>query len=156
MPRALKICREMLLERVSYTRTGCWEWLGCRNGDNYGSVEVQGKVYRTHRLAAHLWLGFDLTSRMEVCHKCDNPPCFNPNHLFIATHAENMRDCKLKGRRPNLKGECHPKARLTEPDVHLIRALRAQGWAPTEIAPIFDINPMRISDITRKRIWRHI
>lgn len=156
MPKRNYISEELILSRTTEMDSGCWEWQGPYNSSGYGSVEVAGKTYGTHRIAAHLWLGFELTSLLSVCHRCDNPPCCNPAHLFVATHRENMQDCKRKGRRPDLKGECHPKAILSEADVHLIRALRKAGWAPREIAPIFDIKRARISDIAAKRIWRHI
>lgn len=66
-----------------------------------------------HRLAAHLWLGFDLNDPRFVLHRCDNPPCFNPDHLFIGTVQDNQADMAAKGRSPNRK--------LTEDDVRRIR-----------------------------------
>lgn len=85
--------------------TGCWIFTGNRpklpNGQlGYGLVRYghRRKQVSVHRLAAHLWLRFDLESKLEVLHKCDNPGCFNPKHLFVGTQKENIRDAMAKGR----------------------------------------------------------
>ena len=77
---------------------GCWEWNRGRDGNNYGRINVEGHYRGSHRVAAHVWLGFDLASPLEVLHKCDNPPCINPDHLFIGTQSDNLKDCVAKGR----------------------------------------------------------
>ncbi len=78
--------------------TGCWEWTGGKQGGKYGAIYYQGKHWRVHRLAAVLWLGFDDDPSVKVLHTCDNPPCFNPAHLFTGTHQDNMDDMVSKGR----------------------------------------------------------
>jgi hypothetical protein len=78
--------------------TGCWNWTGAHNGGGYGHKYHNGRQERVHRLAAHFYLGFDLKSSLQVLHRCDNPACFNPKHLFIGTQLENMKDCVEKGR----------------------------------------------------------
>lgn len=78
--------------------TGCWNWTGCRNNRGYGKMHYRGKNQYVHRLSASFYLRYDLKSKLQVLHRCDNPACFNPKHLFIGTHADNMRDCVKKGR----------------------------------------------------------
>ena len=78
--------------------TGCWNWTGWRNERGYAKVWYLGKMVWLHRLSAHFYLRFDLRSKLHVLHKCDNPSCFNPKHLFIGTHQDNMQDATNKGR----------------------------------------------------------
>src|SRR5712671_3499964 len=92
-----------LIERIQYDlATGCWNWIGAKAGNGYGVVNWNGDQIYAHRFAAMLWLGFDLTSNLEVLHRCDNPSCFKPDHLFIGTQKDNIDDAVRKGRVPQL------------------------------------------------------
>lgn len=101
----------------------CWIWSRLHNEKGYGLV-AGGRYRKTiavHRLAAHLWLSMPLDDERCVCHTCDNPPCFNPKHLFLGTQQENVWDSINKGRRHGrvrhfeIQGQgqrrsCYPKA----------------------------------------------
>lgn len=88
-----------LSQKVRVTDNGCWEYTGyCWKKSGYGRIRIGGRILRVHRVSAFLFLGFDLNSPMMVLHTCDNPPCFNPDHLFIGTGVDNQQDCKAKGR----------------------------------------------------------
>lgn len=90
---------DRLRSRITVTQSGCWEWSESVNEHGYGRMSFRGRVYRAHRLAAHEWLGLDLADiETKVCHKCDNPPCINPDHLYLGTQSSNVRDMVERGR----------------------------------------------------------
>jgi len=95
-----KGCKD-LAERIAFqskrAESGCLEWTGSLIGRGYGRTRVGGKFYTLHRLAWTLAHG-PIPDGMFVCHKCDNPKCFELSHLFLGTPSDNRRDCIAKGR----------------------------------------------------------
>lgn len=128
--------------------TGCWLWTGYRNPDGYGQMRIDRRLRTVSRAAAAVYLGFDLDSQLHVLHDCDNPPCFNPRHLFIGTNADNRADSHRKGR--------HARAKLTEARVvEIIRLLQAREPQRT-IAARYGISQRMVSLIATRRKWRHV
>lgn len=78
--------------------TGCWEWQGYTNKKGYGSIRINGMKQRVHRAMYNLFYGA-IPNGMLVCHRCDNPKCCNPDHLFLGTYSDNLKDCWDKNRR---------------------------------------------------------
>lgn len=135
----------------------CWEWQGMRTATGYGIVARPGKHGRTitaHRYSYELHIG-PIPEGMLVCHKCDNPPCCNPNHLFIGTIAENQQDMAEKGR--SRYGENHWRHKLTTQDVKAIRELYADaGWPMRQLANHFGVSESAIFKTIKRKSWKHV
>jgi hypothetical protein len=86
-----------VLEQYVVTPDGCHEWTASTNRGGYGTLRVGDKAWKAHRLAYRRKVG-PIPRGMHVLHRCDNPPCINPDHLWIGTHTDNMRDRSAKGR----------------------------------------------------------
>jgi hypothetical protein len=86
----------------SYARVGapeeCWFWTGAKRDGGYGMFYDGNRSVQAHRFALELRLGKPIGGGMVACHHCDNPPCVNPNHLFMGTRSDNSRDSMRKGR----------------------------------------------------------
>jgi hypothetical protein len=123
----------------------CWPWRAKRNTKGYGAFQDQ----KAHRLAYEFLVG-DVPGDLLVLHRCDNPPCCNPAHLFLGTGVDNVRDMDGKGRRRSAYGEKHPHAKLTSADVAAIRASALPG---KELATLYGVASSTISEIRRYR-WR--
>ncbi len=77
----------------------CWEWRAGKEKGGYGVIGINGKSYKSHRISYFIKNNFKNFVSL-VCHKCDNPKCVNPDHLFLGSHLDNARDCNLKKRNP--------------------------------------------------------
>lgn len=133
----------------------CWEWLAA-NICGYGVFTSKQKNIRAHRFSWELKFG-DIGDGMCVLHKCDNPSCVNPKHLFLGTHKDNMRDMFSKNRRPSVRGEDHPHAKLSEEDVREIRKLYSGGgYSHSELGKRYGVSKGAISGILSGRNWKGV
>lgn len=139
------------------TEAGCHEWTRGKNSKGYGYLRFDGEDVRAHRLAFRLAFGdFADRLRLMVLHKCDNPACCNPAHLFAGTHADNMKDMQAKGRGVKQSGSRNNYARLNEDAVRRIRSMRAAGRPVAEIASHFNVHQTTVSKVITRATWRHL
>lgn len=134
------------------TERGCWEWQGSLHRLGYGRF---GKSSFAHRGAWEAANG-PVDHGLCVCHKCDNRRCVNPDHLFLGTHAENMRDMVIKGRSPRKVGSNHNMAKLTEHDVSIIKWCLDAGVQQTRLAGLYGVSKGAIGFIARGEHWKHV
>lgn len=132
----------------------CMEWPNIKRG-RYGSISVSGKSTRTHRLAYEIAIG-PIPDGLWVLHKCDNPSCFRPVHLFLGTARDNTLDCVQKGRKNAPFGERHSKAKLTDEDARLIRTLYAKGLPERMLAESCGVTRQCVREVVTGRSWKHI
>lgn len=134
----------------------CWEWTGKLKADGlpYGRHKWRGVEHYAHRFAYCLSIGFIAPDR-QVCHRCDNPRCVNPFHLFAGTSAENAADRVAKGRQQ--RGEAQATSKLTEADVREIVAAYNSGEVTQyELAAVYGVNQGAISAILSGATWGHL
>lgn len=129
--------------------SNCWEWTGNRDANGYGYFKVLGNRILSHRASLIYCSGTD--SALLACHKCHNPPCVNPFHLYRGTHADNDRDKRKSHRMPSLAGERNPNARLTEVDVRFIRTSKLKL---ADLGAMFGMTPQNIWRIKHYGVWR--
>lgn len=123
-----RLRNRLLGKRTVDSATGCWLYTGlvikAGPAEGYAYMWLRGKRVRVHRVAAMLWLGFDLSSPEWILHRCDVRHCFNPAHLYVGTPLQNTRDAQARGRLP--VGISVWNAVLTAGQVREMRALRAR------------------------------
>lgn len=86
------------IERSSINDDGCWVWGGAKFRNGYGAIRFNGETVLAHRLSYQIRSGIQIPDGLHICHKCDNRSCVNPDHLFLGTRSDNMKDCSSKGR----------------------------------------------------------
>jgi hypothetical protein len=136
----------------------CWLWKEGTNPNGYGHFHYFRGFNEHYEIVAHRFAYRILVGKipkgMGVLHVCDQPLCVNPQHLFLGTPADNMKDKKSKDRQR--KGSRVPNSKLTEKDIPVIRRLIKEGWSQPEIAVQFGVTPSLIWYIKHKKIWSHV
>lgn len=140
----------------------CWPWIGAQDLRGYGEIRDEaGRVRKAHQVVLEVVLGRPLMPHEWGLHRCDNPPCCNPWHLYAGTRADNLRDMWERGRgvTPNgRRGAANPNAKLTDADVVAIRAEMdgAPRGTQARLARSYGVSPSVIGRIAAGRIWAHV
>lgn len=140
---------DRIMERIVLDeKTGCWVWTGATQRAGYGIIgEGRRKLHSTHRFMYQHTRGVVLSGEEDVCHRCDNPPCCNPEHLFVGSAADNCFDMKLKGR---------TTSPLTIEQVREIRARRETGESYTNIGKSFGVSKVTARNVCIGKTWSGI
>lgn len=135
--------------------SGCWFWTGAISM-GYGVMSVDGKSTRAHRLSWNLHRG-KIPEGMFVCHKCDNPACVRPDHLFLGDQKANMSDCSQKGMIKTAPswvcGERQGSAKLTEKNVRMIRESKL---STSQLGRILGVCHVSVWNARVGKTWKHI
>lgn len=140
----------------------CWPWTGAVNPHGYGNINEGGRgrgSILAHRISWELHFEM-IPEGLHVLHRCDNPPCVNPAHLFLGTPAINTADKMAKGRHrcgPGMPGEGHPSAVLTADQVRGIRLQYIPRIITKQfLAEKYGVSLSTVEKIISRHLWAHI
>ena len=129
---------------VKKSNSECWPWTGATRFHGYGGIKVKGDVLRAHRVAWELFNQAEIGD-LHALHKCDNPKCCNPRHIYLGTRSDNMKDIRDRERNPNQK--------MTMAMANEIREALKRGDKPRWLAEEYGLATGTISKIKTGRIW---
>lgn len=147
MTRTNRPVEERFAEKyVPEPNSGCWLWTACCGPTGYGRMsDANDRVTGAHRLSWRIHFG-EIPDGMCVLHKCDVRCCVNPQHLFLGTQADNVADMRAKSRGSQLRGDQHPRTKLSDAGVVIIRKSKESNVA---LAARFGISASRICTIRK-------
>ncbi len=160
--RTLDIEQRFMAHVSPEPNSGCWLWAGPDGPKGYGTFHFRGSAMRAHRAAYQIWTGNPVGF---ICHKCDVRACVNPQHLYLGTHMDNMRDMRVRNRvatgdrngahthphrRP--RGEVSGQSKLT---LQSVQAIRNDTRNFTEIAKAYGVARSTIGRIKNNLLWRN-
>lgn len=144
--------------RCSFSLDACWNWQGPVNGGGYGITGGWHPIHQTcNRVSWYLTNG-EIPPDLQVCHRCDNPKCVRPDHLFLGTMDENQKDKINKNRQYRPSGEKHYGATLDEYKVRHIRYMKKEfpHMYDREIAMFVGCSRMQVSMVYHGKAWTHV
>lgn len=132
----------------------CWEWIASCSKKGYGQIGIQGKVLRTHRFVWEITNG-GIPDELQVLHKCDNRKCVNPNHLFLGTNTDNVRDKVIKSRQSKMIGEKNPCRKLSWEQISDMRSRFSRNEIRAkDLIKEYGMSPSQISKILNEKSWK--
>jgi len=130
----------------------CWDWMPCRDKTEYGALFINQKKHKAHRYSYELHYG-KIPKGKIICHRCDNPSCVNPNHLFLGTHADNSADRSAKNR--HAYGEKTGSSKLTVKQVLDIKELLDKKIKYKVVKKKYNISCSTVYCIKSGKYWKH-
>ena len=162
MPPTSKSPEERFWEKVDKSGD-CWEWIASKTRDGYGMF--RDRTLRKNMIKSHKWSWiyyFGGPGSLHVLHKCNNPGCVRPDHLYLGTHAQNMADIAKAGNHSNklhpekYYGSKNPSAKFTEEQVLTIRKMYEEGSSLNDLVNHFNAKKATIWAIVARKNWKHI
>ncbi len=142
-------------KKIIVSDSGCWDWIGAVDAKGYGRFFLGGETKRAHRASYIMHRGI-IPDGQIVMHRCDNPGCVNPEHLFVGTYSDNANDMHSKGRGNNPRGERHFNSRLKCSQIPTIRTMSSRGDTAKSIADKFKVSSGAIRNVLKGRTWKHV
>jgi len=146
------------IDRVEFDlNCGCWLWAyGGRTSDGYGTVQHEKKTLLAHRVSWMLHRG-EIPHGHSVCHRCDTPACVNPDHLFTASHADNMADMRAKGRADRKHGARNGRAKLSNDQAMEMLTLSRMGlFSKRQIARSYGVADSTVARVINGETFSHL
>lgn len=149
---------------VTNSNESCWYWkANTSHNFGYGSFRINGKTYSSHRLALMFYSG-GIKDDLQANHKCNNPACCNPTHLYWGTQKENIRDSIIAGTKtdpprnnpPILRGEDNPHAVMTEDFIRNLRGDWQSEVSAKKLSKKYNISINTVYQIVNYRSWKHV
>lgn len=155
LTREAALALQVIEDKIVPNDTGCWIFIGNRDSGSYGRVRWNGPMTYVHRIYWEAHKG-PIPEKMMVLHKCDNPSCCNPEHLFLGNNTDNMLDMHAKGRGNDFRGENHPLASLRTGQVVEIIQLLKEGLSYSKIGKQYNISITAVYKINNGLTWKNI
>lgn len=150
---------ERIFSRREILENGCWKYSGFKNEKGYGKIQIGRTPRSVHRIIWAFFNGREPKANYFICHHCDNPSCFNPDHLFEGTPKDNSQDMIRKGRAflqknpETYRGKKHPRVRMTKKELELIEKLLKTNMTQKQIGLEVGFSQSKISEIRNKKSW---
>jgi hypothetical protein len=156
--RYWRLPRKAFWEHTKTMPSGCIEWQGTKHPQGYGVAPKfigEPDEPRAHRKSWVMAHG-EIPEGLLVLHKCDNPPCVNPDHLFLGTDLDNAQDMRNKRRNRKPAGADHPMTPFVPEDIMRIREAHLFGARPIDLARSWGVSDAAIHSIIKRRSWAHL
>ncbi len=153
-PKSSLSIEDRIKSHVTINENGCWIWTGATNPKGYGRININQVLYYPHRLMYECRNG-PIPNGLKALHRCDTPPCCNPQHLFLGTSKDNAQDALSKGRVriTHHVGEKHGKAKLTD---LAVKAILTSNSTLKVMADKYKVSVALIGYVRARKIWKHI